>query len=133
MAISITAVRPIMVAGSLVAVGGTASVDDALAQQLVFNGDATYTTPPTATPPAPGLYETFRSVTHTTVGGAASEAVTITGLLTTDKVQATVVDNNTNEDVVLLESKVTANTVTLLFNENPTAGVKVNIEVTRPL
>jgi hypothetical protein len=67
----------------------------------------------------------------TMAGGAASEAVTITGVAATDKVVATITDNVTNDNVILLEAKPTTNTVTLLFNEDPTVGVKVTILVLR--
>lgn len=77
--------------------------------------------------PAKVYYASIATMT----GGNASEAVTITGVASTDKVVATITDNVTNDNVSLLEAKPTTNTVTLLFNEDPTAGVKVTILVLR--
>lgn len=67
----------------------------------------------------------------TLTGGAASEAVTVTGALSTDIVVASVTDNLSNNDLNLLEAKPSADTVTLLFNEDPGAGAKVSILVLR--
>lgn len=59
-------------------------------------------------------------------GGNASEAETVTGLLATDIVVATITDNSANDDVSLLEAKPSTDTLTLLFNEDPGAGVVVD-------
>jgi len=75
---------------------------------------------------SPGLVAKLGAVA-TMSGGNASEAVTISGVAATDNVQATITDNGSNNDLQLLEAKPTTNTVTLLFNEDPTAGVKVSI------
>jgi hypothetical protein len=66
-------------------------------------------------------------------GGDAAEAETLTGVAATDIVLATIVDNASNDDVVLLEAKPTTNTVTFLFSEDPGAGVKVSVAVIRPI
>lgn len=63
----------------------------------------------------------------TLTGGGASEAVTLTGVTTSMNIQATITDNGANDDLQLLEAKPTADTVTLLFNEDPGAGAKVAI------
>lgn len=54
----------------------------------------------------------------TTVGGSATEVVTVTGALATDIQSVTVVNNGTN-NVTLLESVLTNNTLTLTFSGNP--------------
>lgn len=59
-------------------------------------------------------------------GGAASEAETVTGLLATDYVFATITDNASNDNVILIEAKPSTNTLTLLFNEDPGAAVVVD-------
>ena len=64
-------------------------------------------------------------------GGNASEAATVTGLLATDVVVATITDNLANDNVSLLEAKPSADTLTLLFSEDPTAGVVVDYMVLR--
>lgn len=59
-------------------------------------------------------------------GGGASEAETVTGLLASDVVIASISDNSTNNNVELIEAKPTADTLTLLFTEDPGAGVVVD-------
>lgn len=54
----------------------------------------------------------------TTAGGSATEVVTVTGALATDIQSVTVVNNGTN-NVTLLESVLTNNTLTLTFSGNP--------------
>ena len=131
MATTITAVRPLLVAGSLVAVGATASVDDALARQLVFNGDATATFADRGY--APDNFITVAAGVATLAGGAAAANVTVSGVKVGDIIVATIADNLANNDVSLLEAKAAANAIALLFNEDPTAGVKVSYIVRRPL
>ena len=60
------------------------------------------------------------------VSGDFQEAETVTGLAATDVVIATITDNSTNDNVILLEAKPSTNTLTLLFNEDPGAGVVVD-------
>jgi hypothetical protein len=82
---------------------------------------------------APALGQAPKTKTVATLaGGAASEAVALPGVADGDLVQAAIVDNLANDNVYLLEAKPSADTVTLLFNEDPTAGVKVAIVVYRP-
>lgn len=66
----------------------------------------------------------------TSVGGAASEAFTITGLATTDIVMLTLKDNGPS-NVTILEQTVAANTLTVVFSANPGAGAIVNYAVLR--
>jgi hypothetical protein len=70
-----------------------------------------------------GIYET--------VGGAATEAFTITGVAATDAVLATVTDNSDNTNCYMLAAQPTTNTVTVRFNEDPGEGVKLSIFIFR--
>ena len=54
----------------------------------------------------------------TTAGGAAAEAITVTGLAATDLVFAQIKDNGTS-NVTLLQAVPTANTLTLTFSADP--------------
>lgn len=68
---------------------------------------------------------------YTTTGGAAAEAATITGVLATDSVVATLADNGTN-NVTLVTAEVTAaNTVTFTFSLDPVADTVVNYLILR--
>jgi hypothetical protein len=120
-----------MVAGSLVAVGGTASVDDALALQLVNNGDATATLADNGT--APGNFEVVFSGTRSWAGGAAAtDALTLTGLKATDIVNATLRARASTETLVL--AVPTTNTLTFTLSANGTnTTTKIDYKVLRPL
>lgn len=54
----------------------------------------------------------------TTVGGAAAEAFTVTGVAATDLVFAQIKDNGTS-NVTLLQAVPTTNTLTFTFSANP--------------
>mgnify|MGYP007071597488 CR=1 FL=1 len=54
----------------------------------------------------------------TTVGGAAAEAFTVTGVAATDLVFAQIKDNGTG-NVTLLQAVPTTNTLTFTFSGNP--------------
>ena len=70
---------------------------------------------------------------YTTAGGAATEAVTIDGIKTTDTLSVTLVDNGT-ANVTLTTAQITAdNTITLTFSLDPGADTIVNIIVARPI
>jgi hypothetical protein len=69
--------------------------------------------------------------TATMAGGNATEAVTVAGLLATDIITAVIVENLANNTLQLLEAKPTANTLTLLFSADPTAGIKVSYTALR--
>lgn len=133
MAITITAVRPLMVAGSLIAVGGTASVDDALAQQLVFNGDATATIP--TTPNAPGNYTVVQAGVHAWAGGTATtDSISVPGIKATDVIKAVLVDRASTETLVLAKHDVANGQIDLTLSANGTnVTTKIAYEVTRPL
>jgi hypothetical protein len=78
-----------------------------------------------------GLFSPVLAGRLTMGGGAASEAETVTGIAATDIVIATIVDNSTNDNVILLEAKPSTNTLTFLFNEDPGANVVVSYAVFR--
>jgi hypothetical protein len=58
--------------------------------------------------------------THTTVGGAAAEAITVTGALATDI--PIVVYNTTNDTDSILKAVVTANTLTVTCSADPSTA-----------
>lgn len=67
----------------------------------------------------------------TTVGGAAAEAITVTGAVAaTDRAFVQVVDNGTN-NVTVLQAVVTANTLTVTFSADPGANVIINYQLIR--
>lgn len=67
----------------------------------------------------------------TTVGGAASEAFTVTGAVAaTDRAFVQIVNNGTN-NVSVLEAVVTANTLTITFSGNPGADTVFNYQLVR--
>jgi len=67
---------------------------------------------------------------HTTAGGAAAEAITITGVSANDLAFVTIVDDGTGS-VTLVQAVCTANTVTVTFSANPQTDTVVNILVMR--
>jgi hypothetical protein len=66
---------------------------------------------------------------YTTVGGAAAEAITVTGLLATDLAFVQVVDNGSG-NVTVLQAVCTANTLTVTFSGNPGADTVINYLIT---
>lgn len=67
----------------------------------------------------------------TTVGGAASEAFTITGAVAaTDRAFLQVVNNGTS-NVTILEAVVTTNTLTVTFSANPGNDTIFNYQLIR--
>lgn len=67
---------------------------------------------------------------YTTVGGAAAEAITISGVLSTDLADVQVVDNGT-ANVTVLQAACTANTLTVTFSGNPGADAVINYWIYR--
>jgi hypothetical protein len=63
---------------------------------------------------------------YTTVGGAAAEAVTLTGVKDLDRVVATLTDDGPNNVSLKYGDVTAANTMTLTFSADPGAGTKVN-------
>jgi len=67
----------------------------------------------------------------TTTGGAAAEAITVTGAVAaTDRAFVQVVDNGTN-NVTVLQAVVTANTLTVTFSADPGADCVINYQLIR--
>lgn len=66
----------------------------------------------------------------TTVGGAAAEAFTVTGALSTDLAFVQIVDNGT-ANVTALQAVVTANTLTVTFSADPGADTVINYQILR--
>lgn len=67
----------------------------------------------------------------TTVGGAAAEAITVTGAVAaTDRAFVQVVDNGTN-NVTVLQAVVTNNTLTVTFSGDPGADTIINYQLIR--
>lgn len=67
----------------------------------------------------------------TTVGGAAAEAITMTGAVAaTDRAFVQVVDNGTS-NVTVLQAVVTTNTLTVTFSADPGADTIINYQLIR--
>lgn len=66
----------------------------------------------------------------TTVGGAAAEAFTVTGVAATDYAFVQIVDNGTN-NVTALQAVCTLNTLTVTFSGNPGADCIFNYQILR--
>jgi len=67
---------------------------------------------------------------HTTAGGDANETATVTGVLATDIVIATIEDNGTN-NVTLLQAAAAANAVNFTLSANPGTDCIINYIVLR--
>lgn len=66
----------------------------------------------------------------TTAGGAAAEAITVTGALATDLAFVQMVDPGTNT-VSVVQAVVTANTLTVTFSADPGNDAIVNYQIVR--
>jgi len=67
----------------------------------------------------------------TTVGGAAAEAITVTGAVAaTDRAFVQMVDNGTN-NVTIVSAVVTTNTLTVTFSGDPGADTIINYQLIR--
>jgi hypothetical protein len=67
---------------------------------------------------------------HTTAGGSASEAITVTGVEATDLVFV-VLETAGNTPRTILTSKATANTITVVFSGDPSTDHIVSYQVLR--
>lgn len=67
---------------------------------------------------------------ETTAGGAASEAITVTGAAATDLAFVQLVDEGTNT-VTVLEAVVTLNTLTVTFSADPGNDAVINYQIIR--
>jgi hypothetical protein len=70
------------------------------------------------------------SAQYTTVGGAAAEAITVTGALSTDLAFVQLVNHGPNT-VSVAFAVMTANTLTVTFSANPGTGAIINYQITR--
>ena len=66
----------------------------------------------------------------TTVGGAAAEAITVTGALNTDLAFVQLVNDGTN-NVSILSAVVTADTLTVTFSADPGNDAVINYQIVR--
>lgn len=67
---------------------------------------------------------------HTTVGGAAAEAITVTGVAATDLAVATMVSPGSSPQTIV-STAATTNTVTVTFSANPSNDHVINYVVYR--
>jgi butyrate kinase len=66
----------------------------------------------------------------TTAGGAAAEAITVTGALATDYAFVQMVDDGTN-NVTIVDAVVTADTLTVTFSGDPGNDAVINYQIIR--
>lgn len=67
---------------------------------------------------------------YTTTGGAAAEAITVTGALSTDLAFVQLVDDGTN-NVTVLNAVMTADTLTVTFSADPGNDAIINYQIVR--
>lgn len=67
---------------------------------------------------------------YTTTGGAAAEAITVTGALNTDLAFVQMVDDGTS-NVTIVNAVVTANTLTVTFSADPGNDTIINYQIIR--
>lgn len=67
---------------------------------------------------------------YTTTGGAAAEAITVTGALATDLAFVQLVNDGTN-NVSVLSAAVTADTLTVTFSADPGADAQIYYQIVR--
>lgn len=77
-----------------------------------------------------GAYPKF-AANYTTTGGAAAEAITVTGALVTDIPFVMLQDGGTNT-VTVASAAVTANTLTITFSADPGDDAVVSYALLRP-
>ena len=75
-------------------------------------------------------WDVFAAGIHTTVGGAAAEAITVAGVLATDIAFAVI--RTTDDTDVISDVACTANTVTVTFSADPLVAHVVDYVVLRP-
>lgn len=78
-----------------------------------------------------GGFQIVNAQLHTTVGGAAAEDVSISGVLATDVVLAVVADDGTN-DTTIVSAAAGADKVTITYSADPGDDAVTNIVVIRP-
>ena len=67
----------------------------------------------------------------TTAGGAAAEAITVSGVAATDVALAVIKDDGTN-NVSIVSVACTTDTVTVTFSGDPSSDAVINLIVLRP-
>lgn len=75
-------------------------------------------------------YDCIFAGSATSAGGDATETVTLTGALATDRVLVTVTDDGTN-DVTIASAKMTANTLTVVLSGDPGTDLTFDYAVFR--
>lgn len=68
---------------------------------------------------------------YTTAGGAAAEAITVTGAATTDIPFVTMQDDGTS-NVTIVSAAITANTLTVTFSADPGSDTIISYQILRP-
>ena len=107
---------------------GTAEIaDDAVTDAKIKDGSVTLALLDEGI--APAFVVKFAGQ-HTTAGGGANETATVTGVLATDIVIATIEDNGTN-NVTLLQAAVAANAVNFTLSADPGTDCVINYMVLR--
>lgn len=107
---------------------GTAEIaDDAVTAAKIEDGSVTLALLDESI--APAFVVKFAGQ-HTTAGGDANETATVTGVLATDIVIATIEDNGTN-NVTLLQAAAAANAVNFTLSADPGTDCIINYIVLR--
>lgn len=113
-----------------VSLGQTATklASDAVTTAKILNANVTLAKLAAGITPA-AVIKFFGQVT--TTGGAAAEAITVTGAVAaTDRAFVQVVDNGTN-NVTVLQAVVTTDTLTVTFSADPGADAVINYQLIR--
>jgi hypothetical protein len=107
---------------------GTANIqNDAVTTAKILNANVTLAK--LASGIAPSHVVKFADQ-ETTVGGAAAEAFTVTGVAATDLAFVQIVNNGTN-NVTALQAVCTLNTLTVTFSADPGADTVFNYQILR--
>lgn len=113
---------------TIVASGALTIANNAITTAKILNANVTLAKLAAGIAPA-GVIKFMGQAT--TVGGAAAEAITVTGAVAaTDRAFVQVVDNGTN-NVTVLQAVVTTNTLTITFSADPGADCIVNYQLIR--
>ena len=112
---------------TIVASGAVTIADDAVTTPKIL--DANVTLAKLETGIAPSHVIKF-AAQHTTVGGGASEAITVTGAAATDLAFVQMVDDGT-ANVTIVNAVVTLNTLTVTFSADPGNDAIINYQIIR--
>lgn len=117
-----------IVSYSATAVVGTANIQDgAVTTVKIADGDVTLAKLDAGIAPS---HVVKYAGQPTTVGGAAAEAFTVTGVAATDLAFVEIVNNGTN-NVTVLQAVCTLNTLTITFSGDPAADTVFNYQILR--